>query len=126
MIPLLRLFYQFFLRPMKREPVRTALTTFAVALGVAVVLAIDLAGTAAAGSFRASLETLTGKADLEITGIGGMPAETAAKLARMPYPLTIVARIEDYALVAATGETVPLIGLDLIATAQDHLFRQRR
>ncbi|MEO8661285.1 MAG: FtsX-like permease family protein [Bryobacteraceae bacterium] len=119
MIPLLRLFYQFFLRPMKREPVRTALTTFAVALGVAVVLAIDLAGTAAAGSFRASLETLTGKADLEITGIGGVPAETAAKLARLPYPLTVAARIEDYAMVAATGETVPLIGMDLIATALD-------
>ena len=37
---------------------RTALTIAAVALGVAVVLAIELAGEAAAGSFRSSVETL--------------------------------------------------------------------
>ena len=37
------------------------LTVLAVALGVAVVVAIDLAGDAATGSFRASLETLTGQ-----------------------------------------------------------------
>ena len=45
----------------------------AVALGVAVVLAIELAGDAAAGSFRSSIETLTGNADLEVTAIGGVP-----------------------------------------------------
>ena len=52
------------LRPLKREPMRTALTMFAVALGVAVVVAIDLAGQAAAGSFHSSVESLTGKTDL--------------------------------------------------------------
>lgn len=113
----LRLFSRFFLRPMRREPVRTALTTFAVALGVAVVLAIDLAGTAAAGSFRASLETLTGKADLEVTAIGGLAPDTVAKLAALPHPLGIVPRMEDYAVVTATGETVPLIGVDMVGSA---------
>ena len=46
---------------------------FAVALGVAVVLAIDLAGNAAAGSFRSSMETLAGDNDLEVTASGGVP-----------------------------------------------------
>ena len=45
----------------------------AVALGVAVVLAIDLAGNAAAGSFRSSMETLAGDNDLEVTAAGGVP-----------------------------------------------------
>jgi len=49
--PALALFYRFIVRPMKRERMRTALTVLAVALGVAAVLAIELAGQAAVGSF---------------------------------------------------------------------------
>jgi len=39
-------------RPLFREPVRLALTVLAVAFGVAVVLAIDLAGKRGCGSFQ--------------------------------------------------------------------------
>ena len=53
------------LRPLVRDPLRTALTILAVALGVGVVVAIDLAGDAATGSFQSSLETLAGETDLE-------------------------------------------------------------
>ena len=52
MMSRLKLFYRLVVRPLFREPVRLALTVLAVAFGVAVVLAIDLAGTAAAGSFH--------------------------------------------------------------------------
>ena len=37
------LFYRLMVRPLFAEPVRTSLTVLAIALGVAVVLAIDLA-----------------------------------------------------------------------------------
>ena len=50
----LRIFHRLILRPFFREPLRTSLIILAVALGVAVVLAIELAGNAAAGSFRSS------------------------------------------------------------------------
>ena len=113
----LRLFHRLFLRPLARERARTALTVFAVALGVAVVLAIQLAGTAAAGSFRASLETLAGKADLEVTGTAGVAPEVLATLESLPAPLRLTPRMEDYAEVAGTGETVPLIGLDLLSAS---------
>ncbi|MDX2153434.1 MAG: FtsX-like permease family protein [Bryobacteraceae bacterium] len=116
---MLATFYRFFIRPLRREPLRTALTAFAVALGVAVVLAIELAGTAAAGSFRASLESLTGKADFEVTAVGGLAPETLTALSTLPAPLTVRARIEDYASVQRTRETVPLIGLDMVAEALD-------
>jgi len=43
------LFFRLVVRPMIRDKGRSALVLFAVALGVAVVLAIDLAGDAAAG-----------------------------------------------------------------------------
>ena len=102
------------IRPLSREPVRTALTVLAIALGVAVVLAIELAGDAAAGSFHSSMETLSGKHDLEITAAGGIPESVLGTLATSPYPLSITARVEDFAVLADTKQTLPLIGLDLI------------
>ncbi len=102
------------MRPLWREPVRTALTIFAVALGVGVVIAIDLAGQSAAGSFHSSLESLTGKSDLEITGTGGLDEELLGKLVQLPYAFTFTPRIEDFASVDGKGEAYPFIGLDLI------------
>ena len=112
---LLLLFYRLIVRPLVREPVRAGLTVFAIALGVGVVLAIDLAGNAAAGSFRSSLETLTGDNDLEITTSGGVAEGIVGDLATLPYTMRISPRIEDYAVLEDTKKTVPLIGLDLVA-----------
>ena len=114
MIPRLRLFYRLTIRPLYREPMRTFLTVLAVALGVAVVLAIELAGDAAAGSFHSSMETLTGDADLEVTAVGGVPDRVVGGLATLPYAIQVRPRIEDYAVIMATKQTVPLIGLDFV------------
>ena len=114
-MPRLLLFYRLMVRPLLQEPVRAALTVLAVALGVAVVLAIDLAGTSATGSFRSSMETLAGDNDLEITASGGVPETVVGTLATLPYTLRISPRMQDYALVVETKQSLPLIGLDLIA-----------
>jgi putative ABC transport system permease protein len=111
------LFYRLILRPLFREPVRASLTLLAIALGVAVVLAIDLAGTAAAGSFRSSMETLAGENDLEIVTAGGVSENVVGMLESLPYPLRVTPRIEDYAIVPEIKQTLPLIGLDLVAQA---------
>jgi putative ABC transport system permease protein len=111
----LKLFYRLILRPLRRERLRTSLTVLAVALGVAAVLAIELAGDAAAGSFRSSMETLTGNADFEVTATGGVPAEALTSLARLPYALQLHPRIEDYAEISETGRTVTLLGVDLLS-----------
>ena len=116
----LKLFYRLIVRPMWREPVRMGLTILAVAIGVAVVLAIDLAGNAAAGSFHSSMETLAGNYTLEIVGVGGVADSIVAMLAAQPVPLEYSARIEDYATVVATKETVPLIGIDMIAEGNQY------
>jgi len=102
-------------RPFLREPVRAGLTVLAVALGVAVVLAIDLAGDAATGSFRSSMETLAGDNDLEIATPGGVPENLVGTLASLPYSIRISPRIEDFAVIARTRKSLPLIGLDLVA-----------
>jgi hypothetical protein len=64
----LGLFYRFMVRPFFREPVRTAVTILGIALGVAVVLAID----AATGFLRSSVETLSGVNSLEISASGDL------------------------------------------------------
>src|SRR6266478_5192241 len=114
MIASARLFWRLMMRPLAREPVRMGLTVLAVALGVAVVLAIDLAGTAATGSFRSSLETLTGKYSLEVTATGGVPEQIVGQLATLPHNLSISPRLEDFAVVADTKKSVVLLGLDLV------------
>jgi putative ABC transport system permease protein len=112
----LTLFYRLILRPLARERTRTALTILAVSLGVAAVLAIELAGQAAAGSFRSSLETLTGRANLEVTSAGGIPSQVFARLATAPYPLKLHARMEDYGVIdGQVRRTVPIIGIDLLS-----------
>lgn len=116
----LLLFFRLMVRPMFREPVRTALTIFAVALGVAVVIAIELAGDAAAGSFHSSVESLAGDSEIEVTAIGGVPDEIVGKLAILPYAMRVRPRIEDFAVLPRSGESVPLVGLDLVGEADDH------
>jgi len=116
----LLLFYRLMLRPLLQEPVRAGLTILAITLGVAVVLAIDLAGNAATGSFRSSMETLSGDSDLEIIATGGVPDSVVGKLSSLPYSIRVVPRVEDVATVVGTGQTLPLIGLDLIATGNFH------
>jgi len=91
------------------------LTILAIALGVAVVLAIDLAGVAATGSFHSSMETLAGDNDLEVRASGGVPESVVGTLATLPYSIRVSPRIEDYAVIAETKKSLPLIGMDLVA-----------
>jgi putative ABC transport system permease protein len=116
----LLLFYRLMVRPLFSEPVRTSLTILAIALGVAVVLAIDLAGSAAAGSFRSSMETLAGDNDFEVRATGGVPESVVGTLATLPYALRVSPRLDDYAVIADTKKSLPLIGLDLIAEGSAH------
>lgn len=115
------IFYRLMVRPLFHEPVRLALTVLAVALGVAVVLAIDLAGNAAAGSFHSSMETLAGDNELEIVATGGIAEDVFGKLSRQPFPLRLSAHVEDYAVIVETKETLPLLGVDFIAEGDQYL-----
>lgn len=107
------------LRPLFQEPVRATLTLLSVALGVAVVLAIQLAGQAAVGSFHSSLETLAGDYDLEVVAAGGVPEAVAGTLAQFPETLRVSPRMEDFAVLAGNGQTLPLIGLDFLAESEN-------
>ena len=110
--------YRLIVRPLATDPVRALLTVAAVALGVAVIVAVDLASEASMGSFRSSLESLQGSARYEITQVGGIPDTAYGELARLEEPLEFSPRIESFALLPATGEQVPLFGVDLVGDAR--------
>jgi putative ABC transport system permease protein len=113
----LRLFYRLIVRPLLHDRLRTLLSVFSIALGVSVVIAIALAGRAAAGSFASSVEALSGGASLLITQTGGIDEALLGKLTQLPVPLQFTARIEDFAIPNGRGAAVPFIGLDLISNA---------
>jgi putative ABC transport system permease protein len=111
-----KLFRQLILRPLRRDLTRTILTLLSIALGVAVVIAIELSGDAATGSFESSLTTLVGKVDYEITANGGVDEAYIAKLAALPVNARFSPVIEEPVVIAGHGSTT-LYGIDLISTA---------
>lgn len=115
---MMRLVSRLILRPLRQDLSRTILTLFSIAIGVAVIFAMDLAGDAAAGSFQSSMETVSGPDDMEITGTGGLPATLLAKLVLLPEPLRFQPRIEDFALLNGK-RSVPFVGIDIFGNAMD-------
>jgi putative ABC transport system permease protein len=93
------------LRPLRRDLLRTSLTLIAVALGVAVVIGIELAGDAAAGSFQSSLTSIVGKTDLQISANGGVDEKWMGILARMPVNALFLPLIEREVQVSGHGVT---------------------
>lgn len=90
---------------------RSALTILSVALGVGVVLAIELAGRAATGSFLSSLKTLVGNTDLEITANGGVDEVWMGRLVTKPWNARFIPVIEREVRVGGLGLTT-LFGVD--------------
>lgn len=106
------------LRPLRRDLLRTGLSILSVALGVAVVIATDLAGDAATGSFQSSVETLVGKTDLLISANGGVHERWMASLSALPFNAKFAPVIETQGLIEGIG-SVAFYGVDMVAQAPD-------
>ena len=68
----MRLFTQFIVRPLVADKIRTATTVLGVALGIAVVIAIQLTNASSVRGFETALETVAGKTAVEMVGTGGI------------------------------------------------------
>ena len=110
----MKLFWRLVVRPLLDEPLRTTLTLIAVALGVAVVIGIELAGDAASGSFESSLTTLTGKVDLQLSANGGLNENVIVPLTQLPFNLTAKPVIETPVL-TAQKISATLYGVDTLS-----------
>jgi len=100
---MLRLLRLFNLRHLRRRPLETLLCLFGIALGVAVMVGIDLANQNALQSFRRTVDIVTGKTTHQI--IGG-PAG---------IPDSIAARILSHANIRATPVLEYMAGVRLAA-----------
>jgi len=107
------------LRDLRRRPLQTALMILGIALGVAVVIAIDLANTSASRAFELSTETVVGKATHQIQGgPSGVPADLYREL-RAEWGYRLSAPVVEGVVEAVDLDQQPLrlLGVDPFAEA---------
>ena len=109
----LTLIRQFVVRPLRRDKQRSTLTVLSVALGVAVVIAVELAGNAATGSFQSSMTSLIGNVDYEVTANGGVDERVMSQLTALPVNAQFDAVIEQPVEVENKG-SVTLYGVESV------------
>jgi len=105
------------LRYLLRHPWQFGLSVLGIGMGVAVVVAIDIANQSTATAFRLSMDAVSGKATHQIIGpAGGIPDSFYVEL-RVKRKLRAIAPvIETYARVSGEGRKVyRLIGVDFFA-----------
>ena len=115
------LFTALILRPLIRDPFRTAITIFGVAVGVAVFLSIRLANEQTMMSFTESVDLVLGRADAVIRSEGRAFDENHfEKLHALRKEIKAYPVIEGYGIESTSGEVVEIIGTDLL---QDSVIR---
>jgi putative ABC transport system permease protein len=114
---MLRLFLTHSLRYFARHPALTALNIVGIALGVTVFLAVQIINHSALESFRASIDIVAGKANLEITGDGiGFDERAWPIVAGDPDLVAATPTVEDVAsLTDFPGEYLQLLGVDIFS-----------
>lgn len=95
----MRLFSWFIVRRLLQEPLRSATTTLGIALGVAVVIAIQLTNAGSLAGFQTALETVSGRTSLEIVS-GGLGIDETV--------------LPDLAWLRAYGEVAPVLQGDVV------------
>lgn len=97
-----------------RRPWQTLLAILGIALGVAVVVGIDLAAAAALSSFRGAVTAVAGNTTHEVTGIAGsVPDATLGLLLASPDVEAATPVISTAALVPAHNNIpLQLLGID--------------
>ncbi len=115
------LFRALVLGHIRSNALRTAVTVFAVALGVAIALAIDLANTTAVASFASSVNVISNHVNLQVLGVGrGFADQTLRRVASVAGVSYAGPSIEDSIVIGAkpndafSGEVLRVLGIDLL------------
>lgn len=114
----MRLFQQFILRHLLNERLRSVATILGIALGIAVVIAIQLTNDSSLRGFEAAVETISGKTSIEITGAGlGLAEETMRELGWLREYGFVSPIIEGDARASLANnkrETLRVLGVDIL------------
>jgi putative ABC transport system permease protein len=106
-------------RHLVRHPWQAALSVLGIALGVAVVVSIDLASESARRAFALAAEGVTGRATHQIVGgSGGFDERLISRLTRELGVHPVAPVVEGWVGVeAAPGRTLQLLGVDPFSEA---------
>jgi len=114
--PLTRLLWTSSRRYLTRHPWLMSLSVLGVALGVAVVVGIDLANTSADRAFRLSAQRLTGKATHQVVGASrGLPASAYRRVRTEAGHRASAPVVAEYVRVPRAGRPFQLLGVDPFA-----------
>ncbi|MGE3512949.1 MAG: ABC transporter permease, partial [Vicinamibacterales bacterium] len=121
---MLRLFSWFILRRLRQEPLRSVTTALGIALGVAVIVAIQLTNASSLAGFETAVETVSGRTSLEVVGTGlGIDEERLADLSWLREFGRISPVMEGDVVVGALDgrrERLRVLGVDIL---RDRPFR---
>ncbi|HEY0341626.1 MAG TPA: ABC transporter permease, partial [Steroidobacteraceae bacterium] len=119
-----RLFLVHSLRYFARHPVLTALNIVGIVLGVTVFLSVQIINHSALESFRASVDIVASKADLEVVGDGLRFDERSYPIvANDPDILAATPTVEEVAsLTDFPGEYLQLLGVDIFSNGPLRTF----
>ena len=111
------LLYRISSRYLLRHPWLLALAVVGVALGVAVVVAIDLANSGARTAFELSADTVAGKSTHQIRGSGGWLDDEVYRTIRVDAGMRDVAPVvESFVRIEnCGGRVVRMLGIDPLA-----------
>lgn len=113
------------LRPLFREKTRTTLTVLGIAVGVAVVVAMQLANQSALRAFRESVDAIAGRANYQLVP-DVAPLDESVLLALQPLwrdGVRFAPVIDVEGVVESTQQPIRLLGVDLLS---DLHFRDYR
>jgi putative ABC transport system permease protein len=117
-------------RHVRRHRLRTALTFFGVALGVAVIVAIAAVNRSLTTSFESTVDQIAGKAVLQVAnGESGIAESLFPVIRDTPGVRDAAAAVEGFLPVAGTpGERLYVYGVDLLTdfALRDHQFSETR
>lgn len=98
-------------RHLLRHPAQLALALLGLALGVATIIAVDIAVASSGRAFELSMEAVNGATTHEITGgPGGIDEQVYVRLRRSAGPALLAPVVQGY--VDVGGQTMQLIGID--------------
>ena len=124
----MRLFQWVIGRSFLRQPLRTSATVLSLAVGVAVVVAIQLANTSSVRGFSAALNAIAGRTSLEITAPGVGLSENRLRTLGWLREFGLISPVIDVDVAVSTTanltgdgfEAVRLLGVDIL---RDQPFR---
>lgn len=112
------LFSRFILRQLATERVRTGTTVLGIALGIAVIVAIQLTNGSAIRGFQAALQSLAGRTSVQIVGSGaGIDERELADLVWLERMGEVSPVVEGDVLTEVAGgqpEQLRVLGIDIL------------